>query len=286
MKITTLIENTQDEEEKLKYEHGLSMFIETESCNILFDTGKTGDFIENAEKLNIDLKKTDVLILSHAHYDHCGGVRKLLETYDIKPKFIVSKYFFEKSNKYHYSDGTLKSDFSGEIGYNYLGIDFNKDYIENKNIYIDFVQADMVKVTDNVFVFSNFNKYHDFEKMNENMKLKVDDNYIIDTFEDEIALGLKTDKGLVVLLGCAHPGFLNMVTTIQERTKEKIVGIIGGTHLIEADLDRTDKSVEYLNNSDVTLLGLSHCTGEKAANIFNEQCKGSFINRTGTKLEF
>ena len=77
MKITTLIENTQDENQKLNYEHGISMFIETEKCNILFDTGKTGNFIENAEKLNIDLKSIDVIILSHAHYDHCGGVRRL-----------------------------------------------------------------------------------------------------------------------------------------------------------------------------------------------------------------
>ena len=59
MKITTLIENSQDESQKLKYEHGLSMFIQTDKCNILFDTGKTGDFIDNAEKLNIDLKTTD-----------------------------------------------------------------------------------------------------------------------------------------------------------------------------------------------------------------------------------
>ena len=51
MKITTLIENTEDEKGLLKNEHGLSIFIESSLGNILFDTGKTGDFIENAEKL-------------------------------------------------------------------------------------------------------------------------------------------------------------------------------------------------------------------------------------------
>lgn len=285
MKITTLIENTKGKNKELKYEHGLSMFIELQHCNILFDTGKTGDFIKNAEKLNIDIKTTDVLVLSHAHYDHCGGVKKLLETYDIKPKLIVSKSFFEKSNKYHYSDGKLKTDFSKEEGYSYIGIDFSREYIENRNIPIQFVQADVLEVTNSVYVFSNFNKYYDFEKVNENMKLKIDDDYVVDTFDDEIALGIKTKEGLIILLGCAHPGFLNMIKTIKERTNEKIAGIIGGTHLIEADEERIHKSVQCLNNDNITILGLSHCTGEKAVEIFNNECKGSFINKTGKILD-
>ncbi|APC41251.1 MBL fold metallo-hydrolase [Clostridium estertheticum] len=284
MKITTLIENTQDENQKLNYEHGISMFIETEKCNILFDTGKTGNFIENAEKLNIDLKSIDVIILSHAHYDHCGGVRRLLETYNITPQIIVSEHFFQNSNKFHYSDGSLKSDFSKETGYTYVGIDFNKEYLQSKGISINFVQADTLEVSDDVFVFSNFNKYYDFEKLNKNMKLKIDNDYKIDTFNDEIAVGLKTKDGIVVLLGCAHPGFLNIVKTIQEITKEKIVGIVGGTHLIEADEERVDKSIECINNLNVNLLGLSHCTGDKAVKMFHENCKNSFMNITGTIL--
>ena len=284
MKITTLIENTQDKNKNLKYEHGLSMFIETDKCNILFDTGKTGDFIENAEALNIDLKSIDVLILSHAHYDHCGGVRRLLETYNITPQIIVSEHFFENADRYHYSDGNLKSDFSKEVGYTYVGIDFDKEYIESKSAFINFVQSDILEVSDDVFVFSNFNKYYDFEKLNKDMKLKIGADYNIDTFNDEIAVGLKTKDGIVVLLGCAHPGFLNIVKTIQERTKEKIVGIIGGTHLIEADDERINKSIECINNLNVNLLGLSHCTGEKAVNLISENCKSTFMNITGTTL--
>ncbi len=284
MRITTLIENTQDENKNLKYEHGLSMFIEMDDCNILFDTGKSGDFIENAENLNVDIKNTDVLILSHAHYDHCGGVKRLLETYDIKPKLIISEHFFEKSNKYHYSDGKLKSDFSNGVGYKYIGINFDEQYIKNKNLPVNLVKDDLLKINDKAFVFSNFNRYYSFEKINENMKIRIDDKYEIDNFEDEIALCLKTEKGLIVILGCAHPGFLNMINTISERTGEKVIGIIGGTHLIEADNERIEKSIKYLNSLNISILGLSHCTGEKAVKMLNEECKGSFINRTGTIL--
>lgn len=284
MKITTLIENSQDENKLLKYEHGLSMFIETDNCKVLFDTGKTGDFIDNAKKLNIPLKDIDVLILSHAHYDHCGGVRRLLDTYNIKPKIIVSEHFFEKAGRYHYSDGSLNSDFSKESGYTYVGIDFDKEYLMSKNVPINYVDADIFKVSDDIFVFTNFNKYYDFEELNKDMQLKIGDKYEVDTFNDEISLGLKTENGIVILLGCAHPGFLNIVKTIEEGTNEKIAGIIGGTHLIEANSDRIAKSIECINNLKPNLLGLSHCTGENAVNAIHENCKNSFINRTGTIL--
>lgn len=285
MRITTLIENGQDEKKMLKNEHGLSIFIETDNGNFLFDTGQSGDFVENAEKLNIDLKTIDTLILSHAHCDHCGGVKRLLQTYNIKPKLIVNKDFFKKSNKYHYTDGSIKIDFEMVAGYSYIGLSFDENYIKGRNVPINYVDTDVLKLSDEVFVYSNFNKYHDFEKENQNMKIKDGNEYIVDNFSDEIAIGLKTKKGFVILLGCAHPGFLNMVDTISERTSEKIVGIIGGTHLIEADDERIFKSLDYLKKSDVTLLGLSHCTGPKAIKIFDEEYKNSFINRTGTIVE-
>ena len=287
MKITTLIENTEDEKGLLKNEHGLSIFIESSFGNILFDTGKTGDFIENAEKLNIDLSSIHTLILSHAHYDHCGGVKRLLETYNISPRLVISENFFEQSNKYHYSDGSLNADFAKESGYTYVGIDFDENYLKEKNLQIDYLKDSMMKINDEVYVFSKFKKYHDFEKENKNMQIKVgEDKYIVDPFSDEISIGLKTKDGLVILLGCAHPGFLNITDSIREASGEKIAGIIGGTHLIEADEERINKSADYLNSLGIKILGLSHCTGEEAVDIFNEKCKGTFLNRTGTQKTF
>lgn len=287
MKVTTLIENSKDEKKPLINEHGLSIFIESRFGNILFDTGKTGDFIENAEKLKIDLTTIDTLILSHAHYDHCGGVRRLLDTYNITPRVILSENFFLNSNKYRYSDGSLKIDFSNEKGYTYGGIDFDENYLKEKNVNIEYLKNNMMKVNDEVFVFSKFKKYHDFEKENKNMKIKIsDDKYIVDSFSDEIAIGLKTKSGLVILLGCAHPGFLNIIDSIREVSGEKIAGIIGGTHLIEADEERINTSAEYLNSMGIQMLGLSHCTGEKAIDIFKKKCNGIFTNITGTERTF
>ena len=92
MKITSLLENTTTNEQ-FKVEHGLSLFIETENCKILFDMGQTDLFAENARTLGIDLAEVDSAVLSHGHYDHGGGLAKFLEINDHAPVYISEKVF-------------------------------------------------------------------------------------------------------------------------------------------------------------------------------------------------
>ena len=92
MKITALTENTS--RKGLPYEHGLSLYIETEKHNILFDTGQTELFAKNAEMLGIDLGKVDIAVLSHGHYDHGGGLKRFLELNKTAPVYM-SKFAFE-----------------------------------------------------------------------------------------------------------------------------------------------------------------------------------------------
>ena len=73
MKIQNLVENEQGKNGCLA-EHGLSVYLETGKHKLLVDTGATDAFLRNAEFLGIDLKEVDILILSHGHYDHGGGI--------------------------------------------------------------------------------------------------------------------------------------------------------------------------------------------------------------------
>lgn len=286
MKITTIIENSLKDNKELKNEHGLSFFIETSACNILFDTGKSGDFVDNAKDLGIDLNKVDYLVLSHAHYDHCGGVKRFLDTFNIQPEFYVSENFFKNRDKYHYSDGSQKVDFaSNGPGYKYIGIDFDEEFIRNKKLNINYVDSDMVKLSDKVYIFTNFERTYDFETLNPNMQIKKGDKYIVDTFEDEVTIAIDTEKGLLILLGCSHPGILNIVDTISKRAGKKIYGVMGGTHLVEADEERINKTIKRLKEMNIEIIGVSHCTGEKAVKIFKEKCDNFFENCTGTVLE-
>ena len=92
MKIYALMENISHDE-CLACEHGLSLYIEADGKKILFDTGASEKFADNAEKMGVDLKAVDFAAISHGHYDHGGGLKKFIEINDHAPIYISDKGF-------------------------------------------------------------------------------------------------------------------------------------------------------------------------------------------------
>ncbi|WP_243002637.1 MBL fold metallo-hydrolase [Lachnotalea glycerini] len=91
IKITTLIENNTDDKGQLLFEHGLSLYIEADGKKFLFDTGQSGDFIENANSLSKNLNELDFCIISHGHYDHSGGFVKFVNEIGKFPPLFVGE---------------------------------------------------------------------------------------------------------------------------------------------------------------------------------------------------
>ena len=95
MKVQILVENTTNS--NLIAEHGLSIFIEYNDKKILLDAGTTSAFIDNAEKMNVDISKVDFCVLSHGHYDHSGGFAEYLRQNPTKKvyamKAITDEYY-------------------------------------------------------------------------------------------------------------------------------------------------------------------------------------------------
>lgn len=275
MKITTLIENKGDVAGVLESEHGLSMLIEFGGQRILFDTGKTGAFIRNADKLGVDLAAIDAVILSHAHYDHAGGICDLLNKYDKRFKIIIGSEFFTNGDKYH-----VEHD-KGEIHYRYNGISFDENYLLRHKADIVYIKPGMTEIAENIYVFSGFTEACAFEESNADLVVKQSNQYKVDCFSEEIALGIRLPQGLLLFIGCGHPGATNMVETVVNLTGERVFGIIGGIHLVNADEARLEKSITEMKRLGVEYLGLAHCTGERAVKRIEEVFGQVVENRTG-----
>ena len=274
LKITTLIENELSRDENLNAEHGISLYIEVDDKKILFDTGQSGNFIKNAERLNIDLKDLDYVIISHSHYDHSGGFKNLVEEYDTNFKLFIGEDFFKE-----------KHSLSGDI-YRYVGSPFKIDYLKEKDIETEYIK-DIKQLTENSLIITDFIRNPEYENTNEAMFIKEGKDFVLDDFADEIALVIDTDKGLVVTVGCSHPGIVNMLDTIIKSTGKDIYALIGGTHLMKEDDEKINKIIDYLKEKEIKQIGACHCTGKQGETMLSQQMEEEFFsNNTGDILKY
>ena len=287
-KITTLIENHADKEGKLACEHGLSVLIKSEHTRLLMDTGQSGAFYENAGRMNIHLSGLDAVLLSHAHYDHTGGLLRLIKEEGLPQKLYVGKHFFRKCYD-RKPDGRMK----------YIGTKFDSQMLKDLGVPVVEISQDQYEIAPGLTVYGNFARTIPYETHNPCFFYQEEENscgpygrcmdsmnYKEDTFEDEIALALDVAEGLFVIVGCSHPGIVNILTTISRRSGKEIYGVIGGTHLVDADRERVLHTVDDFKRLGVKTLGVSHCTGDEYAAILQENFgKAFFQNHTGSVLE-
>lgn len=255
--IKTLLENSGSRNRSLLFEHGLSFLITINENSYLFDCSSGDKFLKNARKMNVDLSKIKSVILSHSHFDHCCGFLDLVENFKIS-NIYTGKSFFD-----------TKYSFDG-LKYSYLGCGFDKDFLKKNNI-SHTICENIIELEKNLFIVGNFKRNYEFETSPKRFVVDRGDKIEVDNFEDEICIVIKTSKGLVVVTGCSHPGILNMLSGIKDIFNEKIYAVYGGTHLVEADDSRLEKTLEEMKKFGVKILGFSHCSGEKIVELIKKE---------------
>jgi 7,8-dihydropterin-6-yl-methyl-4-(beta-D-ribofuranosyl)aminobenzene 5'-phosphate synthase len=102
----------------------------------------------------------------------------------------------------------------------------------------------------------------------------------------EHSLIIDTEKGLVVITGCSHPGIVNIVKKAKEILKKKVYFVFGGFHLGRHSDKDVKKIIKEFKEMGVIKCGPTHCTGERAIQLFREAYKENYVKiGTGRVLE-
>jgi 7,8-dihydropterin-6-yl-methyl-4-(beta-D-ribofuranosyl)aminobenzene 5'-phosphate synthase len=229
---------------------------------------------ENADRLGVDLRRAESIVLSHGHYDHTGGLAVALrgdapKTVLLHPAALEAKYARNP-------DGT-----SREIGMP----EACRRAIERAARVVHTVEP--VALAGGLTVTGPIPRNTDFEDTGGPFFLDEDCRQA-DPLEDDQSVFFDTPEGTVVLLGCAHSGVVNTLDHVGRLTGGRpLHAVIGGMHLVQASAERIDRTIEALRRLDPTLLAPAHCTGTAATvalrHAFADRCTDCGV---GTRFEF
>ena len=257
VQILVLIEDSKSPDKpQLRNKHGLSYFIKAKigdhEVTLLMDTGPSPEvLLYNSDKIGINLDDVDVIVLSHGHYDHTGGLYEALKQMKKRVPVVGHPTVFEPK-------------LSMMPHLRLIGAPVTSSDIEAVNG-VPVFASDPVKIADGITTTGEVPRTSDFETVRGFWTVH-DQRLIEDKMVDDQSLIIDVeDKGLVVVAGCAHAGIINTIKHAQKITgNSKLHAVLGGFHLISADDNRIQATVTELKKLDPKFIGPCHCTGKKA----------------------
>jgi 7,8-dihydropterin-6-yl-methyl-4-(beta-D-ribofuranosyl)aminobenzene 5'-phosphate synthase len=257
-------------------EHGQAFLIESGGKRVLFDTGQSGTvLLHNLELLNVDPATLDAVAVTHAHYDHTGGLPALLQ--HLRPGtalYANPDLFRERSSR---QEGKLRN----------VGLSLDRQRLA-AHLVIE-LSAVPQQIIPGVWTTGEIRDRPEPEGSSDYHLMREGDALVRDAYQDDLALVLQSGDWLSLVCGCCHAGLLNTLAHVKRTFRRPIVCIAGGLHL-------TSITHEGLRHIGDTLAGMpelqrvypNHCTGE-AAFVALTQILGPSVVRpcpAGTVLEF
>jgi 7,8-dihydropterin-6-yl-methyl-4-(beta-D-ribofuranosyl)aminobenzene 5'-phosphate synthase len=260
LRATVLVENSVYGRPGALAEHGWSVWLETGDGAYLFDTGQGKALLNNADLFGIDLGAARGVLLSHHHYDHTGGLLSALgrmrTALDAPPVPVYAHPDLFKPS-YHQAPGHAPR---------YIGVPHSRQALEGAGAAFDWGRS-WRAVAPDLYLSGEVARTTAFEKGDERLRHQgPDGDLVVDPIDDDQTLVAVTPAGLFVILGCAHAGLINILEHALAQTgAERVHTVIGGTHLAPAGDDQVDATIAALRRYDIARLGVSHCTGSRAA---------------------
>jgi 7,8-dihydropterin-6-yl-methyl-4-(beta-D-ribofuranosyl)aminobenzene 5'-phosphate synthase len=279
-KITCVVDNTVQRASPFWGEHGLAFRIETDQGCFLFDTGRSESVLwHNLGLLGGCPRDASALVLSHAHTDHTGALIAVLSQKPGLPVYASPDLF---RPRFALREGKYKP----------IGLPLTQEELTQL---ADLRLSDApVEVLPGVWASGEVNERPEPEGRSAHHVVPVDDaipsgsDWQPDPYRDDMSLVVETQEGLVVICGCCHAGLLNTLAHVRRTFQRRIVTVLGGTHLVDADDAYLQHVVDVLSDTYGSLrLYPNHCTGERAyvalANAFGDQVSPCPV---GTTLTF
>ncbi len=223
---------------------GFAALVEVGGRRILFDTGNdSATFAANVKAAGVDLRELDFVVMSHRHGDHMGGLRYLL-TVNPGVKIFAPKEAF------------------GVYGGSLPGSFFRKDPSLPADMrYYDGKPPDVMRFG------SAWPEAH-FELVDKTTQV-APGVWLLALVSDapgtkelkELSLAIDTPDGVVLVVGCSHPGIEAIVSAAREAIPRRVKLVAGGMHLVVAQDDVITRVATSLR-STVDAVAPGHCTGE------------------------
>ncbi len=269
----------------LHAEHGLSYHIETvlsgNSHSFLFDYGVDFQGVSrNMELLNIDFRAVEAFGLSHGHFDHWGAFLEILKS---------KKEEFRKGIPLYIGDDGFAERF-GQMPGGVLSLGQLKREDVERLGFVKIVEIkDPTSIVPGAYLTGSIERVTEYEKGSPFLLIERGGKLVPDNFIGEYAVVLNLKgKGLIVLVGCAHPGIINIVKHAQKMTGiEKVHAVMGGFHLTGAKPELIQRTVADIKAINPDYIVPTHCTGYEAITAFEKEMLNQFIlNTAGTRYLF
>ena len=249
MRIVNLIENLKGNPE-CDFEHGLSLYVETQKHKLLMDTGCSDKFLENAKRLSVQLENVDSVVLSHGHYDHGGGLLDFTKINSHARIYVRENAFLDF---YHGKDENKR----------YIGLD--KRISNLAQLY--YVSGNM-RMDKELFLFTNVTSRILWPSSNLELTVEKDGVLVQDDFSHEQYLVISQNGKNILISGCAHNGILNILEKYHQIFSKNPDVVISGFHMMkksgykQEDIDLIEKTAWKLKDYR-TKFYTCHCTGEE-----------------------
>jgi 7,8-dihydropterin-6-yl-methyl-4-(beta-D-ribofuranosyl)aminobenzene 5'-phosphate synthase len=243
----------------MKKDWGYSALVEYGGKHILFDTGNNAEiFAQNVKVSVVDLKKLDFAVISHRHGDHTGGMNYLL-TVNPQVKIFAPKEGFgvfgaSLPGTFYRQDASLPDYMRYYNGKPPQMMTFGTPWPNANFILIDGV----TEAAPGISVIATVSQTPG------TLELR------------ELSLAIETPKGLILVVGCSHPGIERIVEASTGLDKH-VYAIVGGLHLVTTPDSEITRIVTALHDKwKVDRVALGHCTGEPAFTAFRRAFGGHY----------